>query len=67
MGQSLNLHIFEYEGKKGKYYVAYIDQKAYFVYGVTKDKVIKRVNLKTKKPYLLYKGEYKIINDLIFI
>ena len=63
------LKIHEYKGKKGEYFITHILKKPFFVIlrGDAKNKLLKRVNLKTEKPYYLYEGEYKIINDLVFI
>lgn len=63
------LHIYNYKGRKGEYAITHINKKAYFV--IIKDKsvgkFIERVNIKTEKPYLLYKGNFRIVNDIIFI
>lgn len=63
------LRIYKYTGRKGDYYITHIDKKTYFV--LNKDtstgKFIDRVNLKTQKPYMLYIGKFKIVNDIIFL
>lgn len=63
------LHIYTYNGRKGDYMITHINKKSYFV--IIKDKTvgkfIERVNMKTEKPYLLYIGDFKIVNDIVFI
>jgi hypothetical protein len=63
------LHIYKYNGKKGEYLITHINKKAYFVIIKNNEngKFIERVNMKTQKPYTLYKGTYLIVNDIIFI
>lgn len=63
------LHLYTYTGRKGEYIIAHLDKKAYFVIikDKSKGKFIERVNIKTEKPYLLYEGKFKIVNDIIFI
>ena len=71
MDKSVNgkLKILRYNGKKGEYFITYINGKTHFV--IIKDKnngeFVERVNIKTEKPYILFNGQYKIINDLVFI
>lgn len=68
MGKSLK--IYEYNGKKGKYKITYIDGQPFFVIIRSdnfKGEMINRVNLKTLKEYKIYSGEYTIINDLVII
>ena len=65
MGKKLKIN--KYNGKKGEYLITYIYGKPYFVINKSNANLIARVNLKTEKPYFLYIGDYKQINDLILI
>ncbi len=61
--------IYTYNGRKGEYKITHINKKAYFVVikDKSKGKFVERVNIKTEKPYTLYIGDFKIINDMIII
>lgn len=63
------LHIYSYNSKKSDYFITYFNKKPYFVLfkNNAKERCIKRVNIKKEREYMLYKGVFTIINDLIFI